>query len=88
MKKIVAIGGGEIKDRETEQIDRRIIELTGKKDPHVLFIPTASGDAETYWEIFNNYYTSLGARPDVLYIKIKRRGLSKNINICRNRTNN
>jgi hypothetical protein len=37
MKKIVAIGGGEIKDRETEQIDRRIIELTGKKDPHVLF---------------------------------------------------
>ena len=54
--KIVAIGGGEISERETEAIDRRIIELTGKTQPKALFIPTASSDAPGYIETFEAYY--------------------------------
>ena len=54
--KIVAIGGGEISERETEAIDRRIIELTGKTQPKALFIPTASRDAPGYIDTFEAYY--------------------------------
>ena len=55
-RKIVAIGGGEIKELETTGIDKRIIELTGKTRPKALFIPTASGDAVGYVDTFETYY--------------------------------
>lgn len=45
---IVAIGGGEIRTRGTAAIDREIIRLSGKKNPKLLFIPTASSDSERY----------------------------------------
>ena len=54
--KIVAMGGGEIKEMETAAIDKRIIELTGKTQPKALFIPTASGDAPGYIETFEKVY--------------------------------
>lgn len=56
-RKIVAIGGGELKTLQTAEIDERIIELTGKTHPKALFIPTASGDADGYIE---NFYKSYG----------------------------
>jgi hypothetical protein len=49
-KAIVAIGGGEIRTRGTAPIDREIIRLSGKKNPKLLFIPTASSDSERYWK--------------------------------------
>ena len=55
-RKIVAIGGGEIAMQETAEIDKRIIELTGKTQPKALFIPTASGDAAGYVDTFEAYY--------------------------------
>ncbi len=55
-RKIVAIGGGELKALETADIDQRIIELTGKTRPKALFIPTASGDADGYVETFEACY--------------------------------
>lgn len=48
--RIVAIGGGEMKESETLRIDTHIVELTGKRKPEALFIPTASGDSEEYIE--------------------------------------
>ena len=54
--KIVAVGGGEIREQETAAIDRRIIELTGKTQPKALFIPTASSDAPGYIDTFEAYY--------------------------------
>lgn len=71
--KIVAIGGGEIGRPgypiETERIDREIFRLTGKRRPKVLFLPTASGDDPSYWEVFQRYYGQrLGCRTDVLYL--------------------
>ena len=69
MGKIVAIGGGELKDLDTLSIDREIVSLTGKKHPTALFIPTASGDAEGYWKTFQGIYGGmLGCKPEVLYL--------------------
>ena len=47
---IVAIGGGEIRTRGTASIDREIIRLARKKNPKLLFIPTASSDSDRYCE--------------------------------------
>ena len=67
MGTIVAIGGGEIADKETLAIDKEIIRLSGKKRPSVLFIPTASLDAQGYIDTFCDYYgTFLGCNVDVL----------------------
>lgn len=66
MHAFVAIGGGEIRDRETERIDRYALELTGIEQPKVLFIPTAGGNSQEDSEHFVSYYGSLGADVDVL----------------------
>lgn len=65
--RIVAIGGGELDVLETEAIDRRIVELTGKTRPKALFIPTASGDAPGYIDTFGKRYGDhFGCRTRVL----------------------
>ena len=46
MSKIVTLGGGEFTRGEVETIDRFALDLTGKYDPRVLYIPTASNDEE------------------------------------------
>jgi dipeptidase E len=71
--KIVAIGGGEIGRPgypiETTEIDQEIINLTGKKNPNLLFLPTASGDSGGYVEVVNNYFGKrFGCKIDVLYL--------------------
>src|SRR3989344_125379 len=69
MKKIVTIGGGEIDEKETLVIDKEIIRLSGKKHPKLLFIPTASGDAQGYWEGIQKYFgKQLGCKTDVLLL--------------------
>lgn len=69
MKKIVAIGGGEIRQQKTLAIDKRIIQLSGKKNPRFLFIPTASSDSEGYWADMHKLYGKrLGCKTDVLYL--------------------
>jgi dipeptidase E len=71
MKKIVAIGGGEIGKPgypvETTKIDKEILRLTGKKSPRLLFIPTASDDSELYFETVKKHFGKrLGCTTDVL----------------------
>jgi dipeptidase E len=60
MRKIVAIGGGEIgrpgHSVETLQIDLEIVRLAGKKRPTLLFIPTACGDSEGYCEVVRKHF--------------------------------
>ncbi|MEK7167291.1 MAG: Type 1 glutamine amidotransferase-like domain-containing protein [Patescibacteria group bacterium] len=73
MKKIVAIGGGEIGKPgypvETTKIDKEIIQLTGKKNPMLLFIPTASSDSESYFKVVKKHFGKrLGCKTDVLYL--------------------
>lgn len=71
MKKIIAIGGGEIGrpgvKNETLGIDRQLIKSTGKNKPRLLFLPTASGDAEKYIDFIYSYFGKrLGCQVDVL----------------------
>lgn len=73
MGKIVAIGGGEIGRPgypiTTLTIDKKILQLTGKKKPNLLFIPTASSDSEGYVEVVKKYFgKKLGCKVDVLYL--------------------
>src|SRR5580658_982205 len=68
-KAIVAIGGGEIRRRGTEPIDREIIRLTNKKHPKLLFIPTASSDSARYWKHVQEYFGGfLKCNTDVLLL--------------------
>lgn len=77
MRKIIAIGGGEIGrpgvKNETVAIDREIIKQSGKNNPKLLFIPTASGDAAGYIESVQNYFgKKLGCKIDTLELIAKK----------------
>jgi dipeptidase E len=68
-KAIVAIGCGEIRTKGTAPIDREIIRLSAKKNPKLLFIPTASSDSERYWKHVQEYFgTFLKCKTDVLFL--------------------
>lgn len=56
MSTIVAIGGGELGELETLTIDKKIVKLAKKNKPKVLFIPTASNDADGYCNTFQKVY--------------------------------
>jgi dipeptidase E len=45
---IVAMGGGGFSTGEDEALDDHILELTGAERPRVCFLPTASGDSDSY----------------------------------------
>jgi len=70
--KIVAIGGGNLRLGETARIDRRIVELAGTPSPHVLYLPTASGDDSETIEAFTRVYTEQGCRVTPLKLFVHR----------------
>lgn len=51
---ILALGGGgfSMSDDGTSAIDDFLLDLTGKNQPRVCFLPTASGDADSYSQSF------------------------------------
>ena len=60
-RNIIAMGGGRIMlpdpaKVETLSIDKAIIRMSGKKQPRVLFIPTASEDNQAYCEAIQRLY--------------------------------
>ena len=63
VKRIIAIGGGELKSKETLEIDRYIATLAreraGENRPYGLFIGTASHDSMPYFNSFRKTYTSV-----------------------------
>lgn len=63
MKRIIAIGGGELKERTTLKIDEYIAGLAkahaGERRANALFIPTASHDFMPYYNTFHKVYTGL-----------------------------
>ena len=83
MKPRVLIGGGEIKNRETEHIDKCCITLTKKKNPVVVFIPIAAFDSEEYAKTFEQYYTSLNAKVIIAFIsKEHKKSVLDKISAC------
>lgn len=63
MKKIVAIGGGELRERTTLKIDEYLAGLAkqhaGERRANALFIPTASHDFMPYYNTFHKVYTGI-----------------------------
>lgn len=63
MKRIIAIGGGELKTKSTMEIDRYIAALAreraGENRPYALFLGTASHDSLPYFNSFRKIYTSV-----------------------------
>ena len=79
---IVAIGGGEVSQNQTYEIDKFIVESSRKEKPNFLFIPTASKDAESYIKTINALYQSLGCKTDTLYlsdVEVKREEVNQKI---------
>ncbi len=69
LKKIIAIGGGDIGKAGMGAIDKRIIQLTQKTRPKLLFIPTASSDDSSYWKNIEQYFgKKLGCRTEALLL--------------------
>lgn len=77
MGKIIAIGGGDIgRPREgggfypveTTAIDKEIVAQTGKRNPALLFLPTASGDSKDYAALVQRHFSRLGCTVDTLYL--------------------
>ncbi len=63
MGKIIAIGGGELRERTTLAIDEYIANLAkeraGERRANALFIPTASHDFMPYYNTFHKVYTGV-----------------------------
>ena len=63
VKRIIAIGGGEIKNKTTLEIDRYIAflakEHAGENRANALFLGTASHDSMPYFNSFRKTYTSV-----------------------------
>ena len=79
---IIAIGGGEVSQNQTYEIDKFIVESSGKEKPNFLFIPTASKDAEPYIRTINALYQSLGCKTDTLHlsnVEVKREEVNQKI---------
>jgi len=66
---IVTMGGGGFSmapDGAPTNLDRYLVELTGRRSPLVCFAPTASADDPTYVRKFLTAYGTLGVRTMVL----------------------
>ena len=63
MQRIIAIGGGELKERTTLKIDEYIAGLAkaraGERRANALIIPTASHDFMPYYNTFHKVYTGV-----------------------------
>lgn len=81
-KRIIAIGGGELKERTTLAIDEYIAalakEAAGERRATALFIPTASHDFMPYYNTFHKVYTGMfDIKTDVLLSVFKDADLEK-----------
>jgi len=82
MGKIIALGGGELRERTTLKIDEYIAglakERAGERRANALFIPTASHDFMPYYNTFHKVYTGIfDVKTDVALTVFKEVDLEK-----------
>ena len=82
MKRIIAIGGGELRERTTMKIDEYIAQLAkahaGENRANALFIPTASHDYMPYYNTFHKVYTgTFNIKTDVALTVFKEPDMEK-----------
>ena len=70
MAKFVLIGGGDVgrgnTSYQTEVIDKKIVELTGKVNPNFLFVGLASSFSDSYYDVMKHIYKKLGCKTTYL----------------------
>jgi dipeptidase E len=59
-KQIIAMGGGGFSTEESPLLDDYILQVCGKDKPKICFIPTASGDEESYLIKFYRRFSPIG----------------------------
>jgi hypothetical protein len=63
-KQIIALGGGGFSmEPDNLKLDTYILEAAKKKKPKICFLPTASGDSDSYIKRFYESFGKLEARP-------------------------
>ena len=63
-KQIIAMGGGGFSEEpDNRLLDEYFLRQSGKDNPSVCFVPTATGDAEGYIVKFYSAFTKLSCRP-------------------------
>jgi len=67
-QQIIALGGGGFSDEEPPVLDDYILRASGKSNPKVCFIPTASGDSENYVLRFYRRFTDAVCKPTDLQL--------------------
>ncbi|MBQ2774348.1 MAG: Type 1 glutamine amidotransferase-like domain-containing protein [Clostridia bacterium] len=72
MSKVVAIGGGNYHNDEIFSIFERIVEMSGKKNPSVIFLPTAGFDDINGDEPIADAFRRLGCNFDILFLTDKK----------------
>ncbi len=82
MKRIIAIGGGELRERTTLKIDEYIANLAkaraGENRANALFVPTASHDFMPYYNTFHKVYTGVfNIKTDVALTVFKETDMEK-----------
>ena len=73
MGKIVAIGGGRYSDGEIINIFEKIVSLADKRNPKVLFLPTAGYDDINGDEDIQRSFEKYGCQYDILYLTDEKR---------------
>jgi len=67
MKQIIALGGGGFStEPENELIDRYILSCSGKVNPKICYIPTASGDSDICISWFYDFFNKMECQPSHL----------------------
>ena len=85
MAKFVLIGGGDVgrgnTSYETYNIDKRIVELTGKSNPNFLFCGLASSFSDSYFDTMKKIYKDFGCK----CVYLKKKNIINNPDIVKNK---
>jgi dipeptidase E len=67
MKQLITLGGGGFSmEPENPLLDRYILKQSGKANPKICFIPTASGDSDSYISRYYNFFEKEHCQPSHL----------------------
>ncbi|RLQ94213.1 Type 1 glutamine amidotransferase-like domain-containing protein [Falsibacillus albus] len=67
MKQIIALGGGGFSmEPDNPLLDKYILKQAGKEKPKICFVPTASGDADSYIQRFYDFFSQHQCSPSHL----------------------
>ena len=85
MAKFVLIGGGDVgrgnTSYQTEVIDKKVVELTGKVNPNFLFVGLASSFSDSYFDTMKKIYKDLGCE----CVYLKKKNIINNPDIVKNK---